>query len=351
MEWYRLRVARVRYSIIKKLMDTYDEYEEIFKDNLYKSLKSEDRKKVEDSRGVELEEELLKLEKEGVRVVSLKDEGYPFLLKKIDKPPVFLYIKGRGEFYKNSIGVVGTRKMTSYGRGACEKIVGELLEEEVTIVSGLARGVDGVAHEKTLAKGRYTIAVVGSGLDIIYPPGNRALWERIEKVGTIVSEYPLGTPPMAHNFPARNRIIVGLSRGIVVIESRDKGGSLITAENALDENRDVFAVPGDIFSPSSVGTNNLIRDSRAKLLESGVEILKEYGWNSSIEKNNRNFQVKLSKDEEAIFNALERECNLDELIGTTGIQASQLLAYLMEMELKGLVNGAPGGRYRRKLQV
>ena len=192
--------------------------------------------------------------------------------------------------------------------------------------------------------------MVGSGLDVVYPRGNCNLWDRIEREGTIVSEYPLGTPPNQYNFPARNRIIAGLSMGVVVIESREKGGSLITATLALDEGRDVYAVPGDIFSPSSLGCNNLIKNSRAKLVTNGQEIMDEYGWESA-GSHREETEVRLVGDEARVFGALKRECNLAYLIIETGIGGGELLAYLMELELKGLICGAPGGRYRRKVLV
>ena len=353
--WYRLRAAKVRDSIIRRLMNSLGSYEEIFllEDNqllMYYKAEVEDIKKIRLSKNIDLTREKKQLEENKVEVISLKDSRYPFFLKNISQPPLFIYVKGKLEFPRKSIGVVGTRRMTVYGRSACEKIVGELSDAGVTIISGLASGIDGTAHRKTLVRGGRTIAVVGSGLDVIYPTENKEIWKRIEKEGTIISEYPLGTPPSKYNFPARNRIIAGLSMGIVVVESKEKGGSLITASLALDEGRDVYAVPGDIFSPSSVGCNNIIRDSRAKLITSGKEILDEYGWKDERGAHSQ-IEVILNSKETLIFNALKRECNLDELIVETKISAGELLAYLMELELKGVVTGAPGGRYRRKVLI
>lgn len=352
-QWYRLRAAGLRDSVIRKLMKTMGSYEDIFRLGsaqltMYYKLKDGEADIVLGSRDVDIEEEKKRLKAHQVEVISLKDERYPYFLKNISSPPVFLYIKGKIEFPSRSIAVVGTRRMTAYGRSACESIVGELVDAGVTIVSGLAYGIDGVAHERTLARGGRAIAVVGSGIDVIYPRENRELWKRIEKTGTIVSEYPLGTKPHPKHFPARNRIIAGLSMGVVVVESREKGGSLITASLALDEGRDVYAVPGDIFSPSSVGCNRLIGESRARLIVSGKDILEDYGWKKeNVHKEDAG--IGLSIEEEKIFEALKRESSLDELIVETGIGAGELLAYLMELELKGLVCGAPGGRYRRKV--
>ena len=354
-EWYRLRVARVKDGVIRKLMNSLDNFEEIsvladVQLSSYYKIEEEEIGKIRLSFEMDLAEELKTLTHKGIDVISLKDERYPFFLKNIASPPVFIYVKGIAEFPKKSIAIVGTRKMTAYGRSACEKIAGELSDAGVTIISGLASGVDGAAHAKVLSRRGRAIAVVGSGLDVIYPKENRELWDRIARKGTIISEYPLGTQPNHYNFPMRNRIIAGLSMGVVVIESREKGGSLITASLALEEGRDVYAVPGDIFYPSSVGCNNLIRDSRAKLVMSGKEILDEYGWKSE-KKEKKEIEVKLSEDEVKIFNALRRECNLDELIMETGMGAGELLAYLMELELKNLICGAPGGKYRRKVLV
>lgn len=352
--WYRLRAAGVRDSVIRKIMDLLDDFEDISRVediqlSKYYRIAEEEIKKIRSACRVDLSAEAKVLADKGIEVISLKDERYPFFLKNIASPPVFIYVKGRVEFSQKSIAIVGTRKMTAYGRSACEKIAGELSDAGVTIVSGLAAGIDGAAHARVLAKGGRTIAVVGSGLDVIYPKENRELWERIAREGTIISEYPLGTKPNHYHFPERNRIIAGLSMGVVVIESREKGGSLITASLALEDGRDVYAVPGDIFSPSSAGCNNLIRDSRGKLVVSGEDILEEYGWKS--EKEEKNLEVKLSVKEARVFDALKRECNLDELIMETGMEAGELLSYLMELELKELICGAPGGKYRRRVLV
>ena len=293
-----------------------------------------------------IEEEIENLKKNKVKVLSLKSQNYPEELKNISQPPVFLYYKGDISLLKNRrIGVVGTRKATTYGRITCEKMTEDLIENGITTVSGLALGIDSICHKRTLDKSGKTIAVVGSGLDIIYPKENRILWEQIEKYGLIISEYPLGTEPIGYNFPMRNRIIVGLSKGILVIESQKKGGSLITAELALEEGREVFAVPGDIFSPSSEGCNNLIKNSQAKLTTDVKDIIVEYGWKI---KNNKNSNLDLTSYEEKIFSLLEKEKNLDELILESSFKASEILSILMDLEIKHIIVSIPGGKYRRK---
>ena len=356
MEWYRLRVAGVKDSLIRKFMKNFDNYEDILKLDgtqleRYYNLNSEEVKLIMNSCNIgdELEKEMDILEKNKIKIMSLHDSRYPIFLKNIASPPVFLYVKGKGEFCDKSIGVVGTRKMTAYGQTACERITMDLVDAGVTTVSGLALGIDGVCHRKTLEKNGNSIAVVGNGLDIVYPQENRKIWERMEREGTIISEFPLGTRPNHYNFPMRNRIIAGLSKGVVVVESMAKGGSLITAGLALEEGRDVFAVPGDVFSPSSEGCNDLIKKSEAKLIVSGMDILKEYGWDREKESISKKAGVNLKGKEEIVFNVLKKEMNLDELIMSTGIRAGELLAVLMELELKGLICGAPGGKYRRKV--
>ncbi|MDY4006520.1 MAG: DNA-processing protein DprA, partial [Fusobacterium varium] len=310
-------------------MSAFKEYLDIFKlDEFqlrkYFNIDDIEYKKIIDSQTLSLDEEIKNLKKNKVKVLSLKSSNYPEELKNISQPPVFLYYKGDISLLKGKrIGVVGTRKATVYGKITCEKMTEDLVNNEITTVSGLALGIDSICHKKTLDKNGKTIAVVGSGLDVIYPKENRILWENIEKSGLIISEYPLGTEPIGYNFPMRNRIIVGLSRGILVIESQKKGGSLITAELALEEGREVFAVPGDIFSPSSEGCNNLIKNSQAKLTTDVKDIIIEYGWEL---KNNKNNNLKLTSYEEKIFFLLEKEKNLDELILGTSLKASEILS-------------------------
>ncbi|MEI6856839.1 DNA-processing protein DprA [Psychrilyobacter sp.] len=347
--WYKLRVAGVRDSIIIKLMNLCEEFEEIFlHDRVFYSefmrLKDEDISKILNSYKINLDfyrEKMLNL---NIETISIKEKEYPLYLKNISHPPVFLYMKGKMTFYEKNIGVVGTRKMTSYGESACKGLVGDLVRAGVTITSGLATGVDVTAHKRALNLGGNTIAVVGSGLDVVYPPENKYEWERITKEGTLISEYPLGTPPDRYNFPRRNRIIVGLTRGVAVIESYKKGGSLITAKLALEENRDVFIIPGFPNYPSFEGNNNLIKDSYGKLVTSGKDILEEYGWTGE---NEININVDIGAEEGKIYSALVVEKSLDELMTETKISIGKLLGLLTNLELKKLVRAIAGGKYRR----
>lgn len=347
--WYKLRVAGVRDSIIIKLMNLCEKFEEIFLHdrsfyNKIMRFKYEDIDKILNSYKINLDfyrEKMLDL---NIETISIKEREYPLYLKNISHPPVFLYIKGKINFYDKNIGVVGTRKMTSYGESACRELVGELVGAGVTITSGLATGVDVTAHKRALNLGGNTIAVVGSGLDVIYPPENKYEWERIAREGTLISEYPLGTPPDRYNFPRRNRIIVGLTRGVTVVESYKKGGSLITAKLALEEGRDVFVVPGFPNYPSFEGNNNLIKDSYGKLITCGKDILEEYGWD---EKKQINVKINIDSEEEKVYSVLVVEKSLDELITETHIPIGKLLGLLTNLELKKLVRAIAGGKYRR----
>ena len=355
MEWYRLKAAGIKDSIIGRLMKELENYQDIFlldRNQLKKYFKIDDETVniIYESRNADFSEKFKKLEKLNIKVISIKDEKYPERLKQIAQPPVFLYYRGDISLAgkEKIIAVVGTRKPTVYGKNSCERIIDEIIEGDITTISGLALGIDTVCHKRTLQKGGKTIAVVGSGLDIIYPAENRKYWQEIGEKGLIISEFPLGTPPNNFNFPMRNRIIAGLSKGVAVIESKEKGGSLITAYLALEEGRDVFAVPGDIFSPVSAGTNELIKKSEAKLITSGKDILEEYGWDIS-QKNSTDFlDIPMNEMERKVYEILSTEKNLDEIIAESRIKAGNLLALLMEMEIKGIVSSVSGGKYRRK---
>jgi len=221
--------------------------------------------------------EMEKLEKEKIGLITIQDELYPKLLKEIYAPPAMLYI--RGNFKPNdkiSLGIVGTRKLSDYGQQITPIITSELSKSGITIVSGLAKGIDTIAHQTAINNKGRTIAVLGSGVDTksIYPTINKYLAEKIIENGAVISEFPIETKPLAQKFPQRNRIISGLSLGILVIEAPEKSGAMITARNALEQNRDVFAIPGDILSNNSLGPNNLIKMG-AKLVTKTSDILEE----------------------------------------------------------------------------
>ena len=279
--------------------------------------------------------------------ITIKDDVYPECLKEISNPPLKLYYKGNLDLLKEErlIAVVGTRNPSSYGKLCCEYMVKKMTSANITVVSGFAKGIDSIAHKTSLLTDGKTIAVIASGLDIVYPASNLSLYREIEEKGLILSEYEAGVKPFKGNFPQRNRIIAGLSKGTIVVESKNRGGSLITADLALEFNRDVYAVPGDVFSEYSRGCNNLIRDSRAKSLSNINELLEDYSWEVE-EKNDSN---KYTKNQILILNCLSSEKNLDSILLETKIKETEILAELMTLEIMGVIKSITGGRYKKIL--
>ena len=278
---------------------------------------------------------------------TIEDDIYPQCLKEISNPPLKLYYKGNLDLLKDErlIAVVGTRNPSSYGKLCCEYMVKKMTSANITIVSGFAKGIDSIAHKTSLLAGGKTIAVIASGLDIVYPASNLSLYREIEEKGLILSEYEAGVKPFKFNFPQRNRIIAGLSKGVIVVESKNRGGSLITADLALEFNRDVYAVPGDVFSEYSKGCNNLIRDSKAKSLSNINELLDDYSW--KIEEKNIN--NKYTQNQLLILNSLSSEKNLDNILMETKIEQTEILAELMTLEIMGAIKSIAGGRYKKIL--
>ena len=278
---------------------------------------------------------------------TIEDDIYPQCLKEISNPPLKLYYKGNLDLLKDErlIAVVGTRNPSSYGKLCCEYMVKKMTSANITIVSGFAKGIDSIAHKTSLLTGGKTIAVIASGLDIVYPASNLSLYREIEEKGLILSEYEAGVKPFKFNFPQRNRIIAALSKGTIVVESKDRGGSLITADLALEFNRDVYAVPGDVFSEYSKGCNNLIRDSKAKSLSNINELLDDYSW--KIEEKNIN--NKYTQNQLLILNSLSSEKNLDNILMETKIEQTEILAELMTLEIMGVIKSIAGGRYKKIL--
>lgn len=287
-----------------------------------------------------------KLNKLNAGVITFFDEEYPELLKEIYNPPLILYFKGNIDISKNSnVAVVGTRNPTSYGKMQTEKIVKDLCGKNITIVSGLARGIDSVAHYSALSSNGQTIAVTGSGLDVIYPPENRNLFTEICKNGLIISEYELGTKPDAINFPKRNRIISGISLGSLVVETKLNGGAMQTASYALDQNREIFALPGNIGVNQSEGTNMLIQKGSAKLVTNADDILVELNLklNPEVGINIPKPSVELNLFEEKILNVInDNPIHIDEIANKSNLSASDCLVNLLSLEFKGLVKQLPG---------
>ncbi len=287
---------------------------------------------------VSLEAEMEKLDRYGVKVLTWHDPAYPSRLKEIYDYPPLLYIRGsllpEDEW---CLAVVGTRRATVYGRQVTEEIVADLARSKITVVSGLAKGIDSVAHHSALEAGGRSIAVFGCGLDIVYPAENAELARRIMQQGALLSEYPLGTRPKADNFPRRNRIMSGLSLGVLVIEAGETSGAMITAHLALEQNREVFAIPGSILSPASRGTNHLIQEG-AKLVRDYTDIMEELNLTTIAHQIEMKEIIPSSDTESLLLKQLGAEpTHIDEVCRSSGLPISTVSSTLAMMELKGLV--------------
>jgi DNA processing protein len=282
--------------------------------------------------------ELERLKRSGIRAVHPGHPSYPRLLAEISGRPSVLYVRGElAPSDDRSIAIVGTRRATPYGRQAAERIAAELAQAGVTVVSGLARGVDAAAHRATIEAGGRTIAVLGSGPDVIYPAEHRRLAEQILESGAILSELPPGAKPDAQNFPARNRIVSGMTLGTLIIEAPLRSGALITATFAADQGREVFVIPGSIFAQTSDGTNALLRDG-ARLVRYGADILEDLGIADGSGPVLTQTQMSLDENERRLLAALSKEArHIDELAEEAELPAGAVSALMLTMELKGLV--------------
>ena len=305
---------------------------------------------VEARPGISPDEEVANLERAGITVIVPEDgpddrpddrpdaAAYPRLLREIYDPPAVLYVRGTLlEEDESALTVVGTRRVTSYGREVTMRLVGDLSSHGVAIVSGLARGVDALAHEAALSAGGRTLAVMACGLDMVYPTSHTSLARRIVEQGAILSDYPLGTKPKPENFPRRNRILAGLTMGTLVVEAPDRSGALITARYAMEEGRDVFAVPGSILSPAGKGTNRLIQDG-AKLVMGYEEILEEMHIGTAPRQLTMAPVLVEDETEAALLRLLSQEpTHIDELRRDMGLPMADVSSTLAMMELKGMV--------------
>ena len=321
----------------------------------------------------EAEEELERLKNYDACLITYQDSSYPRGLLNIYDLPPFLYVKGRLKEDDINIAVVGSRMASTYGKFSTERLCRELAINGITVVSGMARGIDSAAHRGALAgKGR-TIAVLGCGLDTVYPPENEELYEEIVSKGAVITEYPFGTPPSGSNFPARNRIISGISLGVVVVEANEKSGSLITARLALDQGREVFAVPGSIDSAGSRGTHKLIKQG-AKLIENVRDILDEIlpqveirskddrpeksilQQGNSEEKKPEERSIagelgELTDTEKSILQSISSKAlDIDSIITSTGLKPNEVLNILLTLELRGIIKQLPGKKFMFKEQ-
>ncbi|MFH0925748.1 MAG: DNA-processing protein DprA [bacterium] len=327
-----------------------------------------------------LKNELSLINRYKVEIILAKDSNYPGLLKEIYSYPLVLYIRGHlNPHPTTSIAIVGTRYPTGYGQNVAKKFGEELAKLKITVVSGLAKGIDTAAHLGTLCGGGYTIAVLGCGVNVAYPPENKNLMDQIIEKGAIISEFAMSKPPEKRNFPIRNRVISGLSIGTIVIEAASKSGSLITADYALDQGREVFALPGNINSQNSQGTNSLIKQG-AKLVTGILDVLEEIApqmINNLMDKpfperndktgisqnnieetvdspttqpfNHSTAQLSFSNDEKIIYQTLrEHPLHIDEITRKTSLPVGKVLGFLTTLELKGAVEQVTANHFVRK---
>lgn len=299
--------------------------------------------------GATADKELRLAEKAGATLLCWDDPLFPPLLKEISDPPPILYVLGSPQLLSaQGIAMVGARAASSYGLQVAERLAMELARHDLVITSGLALGIDTAAHRGALAVGGKTIAVLGCGLDIVYPSQNKKIHEQIVSLGAVISESPFGTLPEGFRFPARNRIISGLSLGVVVVEAAHRSGTLITAHQALEQGRDVFAIPGRIDSPKSEGCHRLIQEG-AKLVHSGADILEELSLAAHANPSEPQPQAPpLPPEEEKVFSLLEvYPKNIEEIIQATQLPAHRITEILLHLELRGLVTSLPGKQYQR----
>jgi DNA processing protein len=299
----------------------------------------------------------------GGEALTLTDERYPALLRETYDPPIVIYCLGNlvEALSQPAIAVVGSRRCSTYGRNVSEKLSRELAERGVTIVSGLARGIDSAAHRGALDGRGLTVGVMGTGLDAVYPKENRKLAERIVEKGALITEFPLATPPVSQNFPFRNRVISGLSLGVMVVEGAERSGSLITARLAYEQGRDVFAVPGNITSAKSFGPNYLIKDG-AKLVQTWRDVIEELPADMkatilSAERGESRIrqividEVALSESERRVLKMLSTDdsVHIDHLISKSGLSLGELMGALLQLEMTDRIRQLPGKCFVRRM--
>ncbi len=300
-----------------------------------------------------VDEEIATAEEKAVRIVTLVDEDYPVVLREIDDPPMVLYVRGEQPIEPaRAIAIVGTRRGTRYGKMIAGRFASQLAMKGFIIVSGLAVGIDAAAHQGALDVGGFTVAVMGCGIDYPYPKRNQPIYERIVETGVALSEYPMGSRPAKWTFPQRNRIISGLSRGVLVVQAPERSGSLITARCALEQGRDVFAVPGNINTITSAGSNRLIKQG-AKLVDSVDDITEEYPdlklGKASEEPGAEEKAPKLGETESAVYELISLEpVHMDDIIARADLSPTEASHILLLLQLENLIEEAEGGRYIRK---
>lgn len=342
---------------VKILLDYYGTIEDIqscnekdlialgFKDNVRRVL-------LEGPNEAELKAKVYAYKDKGISFITIDSYQYPQMLKNIFDPPSILYVRGHlhDEDFDMSVGVVGARRCSEYGKKAGFTISKELAEEGITIVSGMARGIDAEAHKGAIAGGGRTIAVLGSGVDVCYPKEHQRLMSEILNQGAVISEFSPGVQPRPGHFPLRNRIISGLSCGLVVIEAAKKSGSLITADQGLEQGKDIYALPGSIYSKLSEGTNHLISQG-ARILTSSNDILKDFGINNDkkVSDYQTKLKIKLEKEEKMIYDSLGLEpLHSAAICNKVGLSIDKIQSLLTIMEVNGYIKGIQGKGFIKK---
>ena len=345
------RIGRARFMVLESYFGTMDRAWHASGSDLKDAgIDSKTAQLVVTSRAtIDPDAELERLAKSDINAFTWHDASYPSRLKEIyDLPPV-IYVRGTlSPEDERSVAVVGTRNASVYGREVAHRLTYDLARSGVTIVSGLARGIDGIAHRAALDARQRTVAVLGSGIDVIYPREHSKLASEITENGALISEHPLGTRPNAQNFPRRNRIMSGMTLGTVIIEAPEGSGALFTAKHALDENREVFAVPGNITSPNSRGTNRLIKESGAKLVLDYKDILEELNLSSVGHQIEMTALFPEDDNESQVLRYVTYDpVHIDEVIRESGLNIPAVSSALAIMELKGLIKQVGGMNYIR----
>ena len=355
LPWFELkRVPGIGNHLYKRLIDIFKSPENVFsasKDKLIsingvspKLAEAINRHKPSNNTSAGLK----RVKDEGYQIITLADADYPPLLKEIPDPPPMLYVYGKVEPDIANLAVVGSREATDYGKTAAKRLCRALADLGIAIVSGMAVGIDTAAHQGALDENGKTIAVLGCGIDRIYPSQNKKLYHKIAQNGAVITEFDLGSKPDPHHFPMRNRIISGMSLGTVVVEAASKSGSLITARLAAEQNREVFAVPGNINSKKSAGTHALIKQG-AKLVHHIDDILEEFSYilkfNGQTEKpkNKETQDKKLSEEEYSVIKNLgPYPLHIDDITRKTSLSPARLSGILLQLELSGIIQQTPG---------
>ncbi len=373
VDWIAFNMIRgIGPKTANQLIDTFGSPAEVFaasRQALEKAgLKTETILELRDSTILEqAQAEIERLEVIGARVITQDDADYPGLLREIHDPPIVLYVWGDIESLdRPCLSVVGSRRCTTYGINAAQSLARDLAAHGLTIISGLARGIDAAAHRGALEAGGRTVAVVGTGLETTYPKEHAKLQEEIISAGAVISEFPLGTPPLPQNFPYRNRILSGLSLGVLIVEAAEHSGSLITARLATEQGREVFAVPGNITSQTSFGTNYLIKDG-AKLVQYWLDVVEElpaetrdlvFGVERPLQQNDPAMvchplldALEFSADESAVLDLLAADVpsHIDQLMMSSDLNLPRLMRALLDLEMKDRIKQLPGKSFIKRL--